>query len=214
MPGEYNRRKTGGRPNHGRMSPRRCARGLRWHRFCPCAANCTARPVWTAMKTRANRDSVQRQSVSRGWLHRVFSCRRHQMRNLCDLPRRLPTDGGGLRAAQAHQPASRAVVCRVAPGATPNPTTSPRTTTVVFEGATGSRARRGLPASGAVTRSGDGRSHRSSGQPTSAEDAQRIRATTGRAERAAAPLPRSGPARTSTSGNKNPGSPARKGRTC
>ena len=29
--------------------------------------------------------SVQRQSNSRGWLHRVFLCKRHQMRHLCDL---------------------------------------------------------------------------------------------------------------------------------
>jgi DNA invertase Pin-like site-specific DNA recombinase len=41
----------------------------------------------------------------------------------------------------------------------------------------------GLPASGTVTRSGDGRSHRSSGQPAFAEEAQRMRATAGRAER-------------------------------
>ena len=53
----------------------------------------------------------------------------------------------------------------------PDPTTSPRTTTVVFEGATGSGARRGLPASGTVARSGDGRGHRSSGQPTTTEGA-------------------------------------------
>ena len=30
--------------------------------------------------------SVQRQSFSRGWLHRAFACRRHQMPDLCDLP--------------------------------------------------------------------------------------------------------------------------------
>ena len=29
--------------------------------------------------------SVQRQSSSRGWLHRAFLCKRHQMRHLCDL---------------------------------------------------------------------------------------------------------------------------------
>src|SRR5882762_5866698 len=29
--------------------------------------------------------SVQRQSNSRGWLHRAFPCKRHQMRHLCDL---------------------------------------------------------------------------------------------------------------------------------
>src|SRR6266700_2030761 len=29
--------------------------------------------------------SVQRQSNSRGWLHRVFPRKRHQMRHLCDL---------------------------------------------------------------------------------------------------------------------------------
>ena len=29
--------------------------------------------------------SVQRQSISRGWLHRVPARRRHQMRHLCDL---------------------------------------------------------------------------------------------------------------------------------
>jgi hypothetical protein len=33
--------------------------------------------------------SVQRQSNSRGWLHRVFPCKRHQMRHLCDLFRLL-----------------------------------------------------------------------------------------------------------------------------
>jgi ParB family chromosome partitioning protein len=60
----------------------------------------------------------------------------------------------------------------VARGVAPDPTTSPRTTTVVFEGATGSGARRGLPASGTVARSGDGRGHRSSGQPTPTEDAR------------------------------------------
>src|SRR5215469_15704128 len=31
------------------------------------------------------RDSVQRQSISRGWLHHVFSRRRHHMRHLGDL---------------------------------------------------------------------------------------------------------------------------------
>jgi len=29
--------------------------------------------------------SVQLQSNSRGWLHRMFPCKRHQMRHLCDL---------------------------------------------------------------------------------------------------------------------------------
>jgi len=29
--------------------------------------------------------SVQRQSNSRGWLHRAFPCKRHQTRHLCDL---------------------------------------------------------------------------------------------------------------------------------
>ncbi len=29
--------------------------------------------------------SVQRQSNSRGWLHRMFPCKRHQMRHLYDL---------------------------------------------------------------------------------------------------------------------------------
>ena len=32
---------------------------------------------------------VQRQSNSRGWLHRAFPCKRHQTRHLCDLVRLL-----------------------------------------------------------------------------------------------------------------------------
>ncbi len=36
-------------------------------------------------KTFTPKVSVQRQSNSKGWLHRVFPCKRHQMRHLYDL---------------------------------------------------------------------------------------------------------------------------------
>jgi hypothetical protein len=42
-----------------------------------------ARTTALSPKTRA-RLSVQRQSNSRGWLHRVFLCKPHQVRHLCD----------------------------------------------------------------------------------------------------------------------------------
>src|SRR2546429_9351358 len=52
-------------------------------------------------------------------------------------PGRLSADGRGVCAAQVHEPASRAVVCRLARSFAPDPATPSRTAAVVFESAAG-----------------------------------------------------------------------------
>src|SRR5207249_11617201 len=52
-------------------------------------------------------------------------------------PGRLSADGRGVCAAQVHEPASRAVVCRLARRFAPDPATPSRTAAVVFESAAG-----------------------------------------------------------------------------
>ena len=68
-----------------RNATTRC-KSLRWPRCCGSGGPIALRgSEHTGMRTRANRDSVQRQSNSKGWLHRMITRRRHQLRHLCDL---------------------------------------------------------------------------------------------------------------------------------
>lgn len=134
-------------------------------------------------------------------------------------PGGLSRAGGCPSPAQVDEPASWAVVCRLATGLSPDATTDSRTTAVVFQSPAGNRtSTAGQLDAGTVARSGNRGGDCPSGQPTAPEGSRRTGSDGGGTERTGARPARSHLRRTSSSGSQNPPggrvSPIRKGRTC
>jgi hypothetical protein len=134
-------------------------------------------------------------------------------------PGGLPHHGRRFCSAQVHQPASRAVVCRLARGLAQDPATDSRTAGVVLEGAAAGRAPVCfLCDPGSFARSGNDRCPRAAGSAAAAECPRRRRADDGGTERASATPARACPGSAGSSGGQNPtpsqtGKSTRRGRT-